>query len=172
MLRFACQKCSLCSVYCGVCLLKTLLVWSLYPCPHYTCLALMLPFAGTSFALLLSLQLHRSLGRPLFSLRLCSALGPLLRGNNNSELRLMLELLAGSLVHGGYYSCSYPAWGGRKASDSVLWRSSRWFWGTNCSVPALLLTVELRAAMRGCPVGSASVAAAPHARARLQLCGL
>lgn len=118
----------MCTVAC-VCL-RLFLSRSLYPCPHYTCLALMLPFAGTSFAILLSLQLHRSLGRPLFSLRLCSALGPLLRGNNNSELRLVLELLAGSLAHGGHYSCSYPAWGGRKASDSVLWRSSRWFWGT------------------------------------------
>lgn len=154
-----------CTVAC-VCL-RLFLFRSLYPCPHYTCLALMLPFAGTSFAILLSLQLHRSLGRPLFSLRLCSALGPLLRGNNDSELRLALELLAGSLAQSGHYSCSYPAWGRRKASDSVLWRSSRWFWGTNCYVLTLRFI-----AMRGCPVGSASVAAAPHARARLQLCGL
>ena len=151
----------MCTVVC-VCL-RLFLFRSLYPCPHYTCLALMLPFAGTSFAILLSLQLHRSLGRPLFSLRL----GPLLRGNNDLELRLVLELLAGSLVQGGHYSCSCSAWGGRKASDSVLWRSSRWFWGTNCYVLTLRFI-----AMLGCPEGSASVAAAPHARARLQLCGL
>lgn len=157
--------CVVCTVVC-VCL-RLFLFRSLYPCPLYTCLALMLPFASTSFAIFLSLQLHLGLGRPLFSLRLCSALGPLLRGNNNSERHLMLELLAGSLAHGGHYSCSYSAWGGRKASDSVLWRSSRWFWGTNCYVLTLRFI-----AMRGCPVGSASVAAAPHARARLQLCGL
>ena len=54
------------------------------------------PFAGTSFALLLSLQPCRSLGRPLLSLRLCSPV-PLLRGNNGSDLRL--RLLAGSLAH-------------------------------------------------------------------------
>lgn len=158
--------CVVCTVAC-VCL-RLFLFRSLYPCPHYTCLALMLPFAGTSFAILLSLQLHLGLGRPLCCLRLCSVLFcHCFEGGNDSELRLVLELLAGSLAHGGHYSCSYPAWGGRKASDSVLWRSSRWFWGTNCYVLTLRFI-----AMRGCPVGSASVAAAPHARARLQLCGL
>ena len=112
------------------------------------------PFAGTSFALLLSLQPYRSLGRPLLSLRLCSPV-PLLRGHNGSNLRL--RLLAGSLAHSGHYSCS--AWSGEKSLKLLLldFSGSRSVNITNCS-PLLALRLF---AMPCCPWWAAPAGSSP-----------